>query len=91
MWAVRAHIDEAGSWHTDSQTPIWGHGSSLGAEQTAAGFKPKGIGEVFKVLSFGLPTMVRLAADGAVLLAFWCEEDGLVNIRTFLLHVPDCR
>ena len=44
--------------------------------------------QVFGVLSFGLPTIVR-KSDGSFLLAFWCEEEGITNIRyfTFKVHV----
>ena len=80
LWAVLAHIDETagGAWVTDSQWPIWGT-KTLGDEHTEQGFKPEGMGEVFKVLSFGLPTLVQLDA-ATVLMAFWCEEEGITNI-----------
>ena len=69
----------------DGQWPIWG-GDSLGHEQSQQGFTPSDMTEVFKVLSFGLPTMVRLD-EGTVLLAFWCEEEGITHIKTYRLHL----
>jgi hypothetical protein len=67
------------------QWPIWG--SNLGLEQSNKGFKPKDMAEVFEVLSFGLPSMVLMSDGRTVLLAFWCEEEGVTNIRTYKLHL----
>ena len=54
------------------QVPIWG--TDLGAEQIAAGQARTGdMSDVFAVLSFGLPTLARMA-DGRVLMAFWCAR-----------------
>jgi hypothetical protein len=82
LWAVLARIDGT-EWVTHAQFPIWG--TNLGSEQTQDGFLPKDMSEVFNVLSFGLPSMVQFC-DGSVLMAFWCEEKGITNIRTYRLR-----
>jgi len=42
--------------------------------------QPRQIADIFTTLSFGLPSMVRLESGG-VMLAWWCDEDGVTVIR----------
>jgi len=43
-------------------------------------------GSELLALKFGYPQMV-VEPDGGILLAFWCEEDCIVNIRWLRIAV----
>ncbi len=73
LWAAEASL-AGGEWHTERQTPLWG------APSLFTGRPADGMVEKFNVLRFGAPCLVGLE-DGAVLVAFWCVEECVSNIR----------
>ena len=70
---------EGSEWINLEQEPLW-QGAASGMSGAA---KP---GAELKELQFGFPNMV-LEPRGMVFAAFWCEENGIKNIRWLRLSV----
>ena len=85
LWVAQARVTADGGWVTGRQIPLWaaegGGTAAAQADSELDALQAKTSG-----LAFGLPTMVRMAS-GAVMLAFWCEEEGLTNIRYLTLEL----
>jgi hypothetical protein len=79
LWAHLARLDGE-AWVGETWEPLWG---ARAAGLTGASGN---MAENFNVLRFGAPSLVALG-DGAVLVAFWCYEDCVSNIRWFRLRV----
>ncbi len=72
LWGTLARID-GDRWVNLATAPLW-----QGAESGMTG--GEGTGTELVALKFGYPSMT-LEPNGDVLLAFWCEEECIVNIR----------
>jgi len=72
LWATIARL-EGQAWVNETSAPLW-----QGSVSRMVGGQ-KGADEL-SGLKFGSPSVKRLA-DGSVLVAFWCHEDGICNIR----------
>lgn len=81
LWGVLAHLN-GDEWVNDSWTPIWG----APYLDDLARVSVEDFTEVFKTLSFGLPS-AQVLSDGNVFLSFWCKEDGIHSIRWYRLRV----
>jgi len=79
LWANISHL-EGDHWINEAELSLWGH-QTLGL--TAAS---PDMAHNFNVLRFGAPAVIRLL-DGTILVAFWCYEDCVSNIRWFKLSV----
>lgn len=77
LWAYVSRI-EKDQWINEEQAPIWQGADSrmLGKGQAA---------DELAALHFGFPNPHRLP-DGDVLVAFWCKEDCIHNIRWVRVH-----
>ena len=86
--SVYRRVDQPGLWASiiSVENNQWRTGESLQLWGTAPQKKQNNIVEQFKILRFGAPCMVRLG-PGRILLAFWCYEDNVCNIRWFRLKV----
>ncbi len=71
LWATRSELN-GNSWTNHAEIPLWeGAGSGMtGADKT----------NELSALKFGFPSLLRVAPD-QVLVAFWCCEDTIWNIR----------
>jgi len=78
LWGTTARL-EGDRWVNLDTAPLW-QGASSG--MTGA----MGTGSELVALKFGYPSAV-VEASGSVLLAFWCEEDCITNIRWLRVHV----
>lgn len=78
LWAAQVLINDA-VWKTERQTALWGTPSLLTGECDQNRVRQ------FNVLRFGAPCIVDLD-DGQILIAFWCVEDCVSNIRWFRLR-----
>jgi len=76
LWAGIVTV-ENDQWQTHESLRLWG---------TEPQNKQNSMVEQFHLLRFGAPCMVRLAG-GEILLAFWCYEDNVSNIRWFRISV----
>lgn len=78
LWGTVARLDGE-RWVNLETAPLWQGAASgmTGGSDT---------GSELVALKFGYPNMV-LEADGGILLAFWCEEDCIVNIRWLRIAV----
>lgn len=63
-----------GRWENEAELALWG---DAGCGKTAV---TANMSHNFSVLRFGAPCLARMA-DGTVLVAFWCYEDNVSNIR----------
>ncbi len=79
LWAAIVDLDD-GQWRTLVQTPLWG------AEVEGLTGDSGEMVTNFNVLRFGAPCMITLAG-GEILVAFWCYEECVSNIRWFRLAV----
>ena len=78
LWATVARI--AGSdWSNEEELRLWS-----GADSGMSG--QSNVGEELSALAFGYPS-IQGAADGEVMIAFWCREDCILNIRWIRLQV----
>lgn len=73
LWAAEASLKD-GKWKTDKQTLLWG-----GSNNSMSG-RSENMVSNFNVLRFGAPCITRLES-GDILIAFWCVEDCVSNIR----------
>ncbi len=80
LWGTVARLDGDG-WHTLGTAPLW-QGAMSGMPGTAS------VGAELASLAFGSPSPV-LAADGTVLVAFWCREACVHGIRWLRIRVAD--
>lgn len=78
LWATLARL-EGDDWVNVETVPLW-RGQPSGMAGAAAP------GAELAQLRFGFPQMV-LEPGGTVLLVFWCEEEGIKNIRWQRLDV----
>ena len=78
LWANVARLD-GDAWINVEELLIWG-----GAESGMAGLG-RGADELVD-LKFGFPSMVTLP-DGEIFTVFWCQEDGVNNIRWYRIRV----
>lgn len=78
LWATVARI-AGDDWINLDSAPLW-----QGAESGMSGTTTPGA--ELRELRFGFPNMVLLP-DGAVFVAFWCQEDCINNIRWMRLRV----
>lgn len=78
LWAAEVLIKD-GLWQTERQAALWGTSSLLTAECGQNRVRQ------FNVLRFGAPCLVELDAEH-VLVAFWCVEDCVSEIRWFKLR-----
>ena len=78
LWATIARI-QGKTWVNESSAPLW-----QGAVSRMLG-EGKGADEL-SGLKFGSPSMKRLS-DGTVIVAFWCHEDEISNIRWIKLSL----
>jgi hypothetical protein len=79
LWASLSHL-EGDRWVNDAWEPLWGARSPRLVDRSGDTVKD------FQALRFGAPCITRLG-DGALLVAFWCYEDCISNIRWFRLQV----
>lgn len=79
LWANLSHL-ENDEWVNDSCAPLWG------AQIAGLTGASDNMVENFQVLRFGAPCITRLS-EGTILVAFWCYEDCVSNIRWFKLQV----
>lgn len=79
LWANLSRL-ENDNWVNDVCEPLWGTGAA-GLTGTSDNMT-----ENFQVLRFGAPCIAR-SPEGTLLVAFWCYEDCVSNIRWFKLHV----
>lgn len=77
--ACLVEIDDNGAWHTKHEQLLWQ------PAQLATRRSGQHLVEEFRGLKFGAPSLVRLA-DNEILVAFWCVEDCVANIRWIRLH-----
>lgn len=78
LWVNRARID-ADDWINLEEQVVWqGAPSGMAGERSGA--------DELVGLQFGFPQMVRLPG-GDVFAVFWCQEDGIRNIRWFRIRV----
>lgn len=77
LWANISRLKGDG-WINETELPLWGHQAQ---ELTAT---TRNMVHNFNVLRFGAPCMVGLA-DQTILVAFWCYEDCVANIRWITL------
>ena len=90
LWLARVHLTpDTDEWITDQQAPIWGaeEGSATTASSAGEVTDLDNLQAKTAGLGFGLPTLVRIDAK-SVMLAVWCEEAGITNIRYF--HIELC-
>jgi len=73
LWAAEVSL-AGGAWETERQVPLWGAPSLFTGEHR------EDMVSQFNVLRFGAPSLARLD-DGGILVAFWCVEDCVSNIR----------
>lgn len=72
LWATLARLD-GDEWVNIETVRLWaGQSSGMAGDATP--------GAELAQLKFGFPQML-LEPDGTVLLVFWCEEDGIKNVR----------
>ena len=77
LWLAEASV--AGDvWETEHQLPLWG------APSLFTGSPGDDMVSQFNVLRFGAPCAVPLET-GEILVAFWCVEDCVANIRWIIL------
>ena len=79
LWACLADIDRDDNWQPRHEQCLWR--PALPPPRQAG----QGLVEEFRGLKFGAPSLVRLN-DQTILLAFWCVEDCVSNIRWFRLR-----
>ena len=79
LWGAIARI-EGDHWITLETAPLWQGATTSGMTGTMD------TGSELIALRFGYPSMT-VEPDGGVLLAFWCQEDCMVNIRWLRIHV----
>lgn len=79
LWANLSHLD-GDTWVNDTCEPLWGADTAglTGSSQSMV--------QNFQVLRFGAPCLCPLD-DGAHLVAFWCYEDAVSNIRWIKVRV----
>jgi len=78
LWGATARL-EGNQWVNLETGPLW-QGAGSGMTGTM------GTGSELVALKFGYPSMA-VEPGGTVLLAFWCEEDCIVNIRWLRIAV----
>lgn len=78
LWAEVAHI-ENNEWIQEKTFCVW-----QGNMKTED--KPENMVQEFNELKFGAPCALLLS-DGAVLIAFWCYENMVSNIRWFRIEI----
>lgn len=78
LWAELAQI-EGDRWVRLAELPVWQGAAAGMTGQSSAGHE-------LAALKFGYPTLVQLA-NGDVLVAFWCLENCVHNIRWTRLRV----
>ena len=79
LWAADVSIGD-GTWRTEHQIALWDAAGLLIGECARNRVKE------FNVLRFGAPCLVDLDA-AHVLVAFWCVEDSVSNIRWLKLRI----
>ena len=79
LWANISHL-EGDHWINEAELSLWGR-QTPGLTAASADMVHN-----FNVLRFGAPAVIRLL-DGTILVAFWCYEDCVSNIRWFKLSV----
>ncbi len=78
LWSTRAEVTDAG-WSNICTVPIWqGPLSRMDGKANHA--------DELADLKFGSPSL-QVLPGGEVLVAFWCQEDGITNIRWIRLGV----
>ena len=78
LWAVLSEI-RGDEWVNLAEAPMWQGSDSRMAGEAAAATE-------LAALQFGFPNPMRLP-DGDVLVAFWCLEDCIHNIRWLRVRV----
>ena len=78
LWGAVAKVNADG-WEVEEEEPLWQGSESRMLGQTTAATELSG-------LKFGYPNLNRLP-DGDTLLAFWCCEEEIYNIRYIRLKV----
>ncbi len=79
LWANLSHL-EGDEWVNEEEYPLWGKGIA-GLTATT-----DNTAHNLNVLRFGAPCITRLL-DETILVAFWCVEDCVSNIRWFRLRI----
>jgi hypothetical protein len=78
LWANLSHLD-GDDWLNLEETPVWqGAGSGMTGEGISS--------DELSGLKFGYPSLLCLP-DGEVMVVFWCEEEGVNNIRWVRIRV----
>lgn len=79
LWASRCRV-VGNSFKVIDSLPLWGWNASGLTSHTS------NMAQNFNVLRFGAPCCVKLE-NGSVLIAFWCYEDCVSNIRWITLSI----
>lgn len=77
LWAQLARL-EGNRWINLQELSLWEGADSFGQHRNTS--------DQLSALKFGFPSLVRVTPE-EVMIAFWCEEGGLQNIRWFRLAV----